>query len=62
MDQENACYYVLKEKKDGTYSLVRRDVKFNKFNLLANIHNSSIPEKNKAVQFVKTDDKYGMFY
>ena len=62
MDQEHACYYVLKEKKDGTFKLVRRDVKFNKSNLLSNIYTSSIPEKDKAIQFVKTDEKFNMYF
>ena len=43
--KDMACYYVLKEKKDGTYDIEKRLVPFNRDLLLSNIKSSSIPHK-----------------
>lgn len=43
--KDMACYYVLKEKKDGTYDIEKRLVSFNRNVLLSNIKSSSIPHK-----------------
>ena len=54
-DSQCACYYVLKEKKDGSFCIVRRDVPFNKNNFLSQVYTSDLPEKDKVIQFVKTN-------
>lgn len=54
-DSQCACYYVLREKKDGTFDIVRRDLPFNKNNFLSNVYTSDLPEKDKVIQFVKTN-------
>ena len=52
---DSACYYVLKEKKDGNFEVERRLVKFNKNSLLSNIHTSGVPDKNHVLSYVMTD-------
>ena len=57
-DQYNsACYYVLKEKKDGGYELEKRLVKFNKNSLMSRISTSSLPEKEAVMNYVKTEQE-----
>lgn len=52
-DLGNACYYVLKEKCDGTFEIEKRLVEFNRNVLLANIISSDMPHKEKVLRFVK---------
>lgn len=52
-DLGNACYYVLKEKCDGTFEIEKRLVEFNRNVLLANIVSSDMPHKEKVLKFVK---------
>lgn len=61
-DVEHACYYVLKEKKDGGVELEKRFVPFNKNSLIANIYASSLPDKDRPIQYVKTDDYSSIFF
>lgn len=57
-DQYNsACYYVLKEKKDGGYELEKRLVKFNKNSLMSRISTSTLPEKDAVMRYVKTEQE-----
>ena len=57
-DQYNsACYYVLKEKKDGGYELEKRLVKFNKNSLMSRISTSTHPEKDAVMRYVKTEQE-----
>ena len=44
--RDTACYYILKEKKDGTFDVDRVLVKFNKQLLTSNINSSNIPDKS----------------
>ncbi len=52
-DLGNACYYVLKEKCDGTFEIEKRLIEFNRNVLLANIVSSDMPHKEKVLRFVK---------
>ena len=52
-DLDTACYYVLKEKCDGTFDIEKRLVDFNKNVMLANIVSSDIPHKEKILRFVR---------
>lgn len=48
-----ACYYVLKERKDGTFDIEKRLVRYNKNILVSNILSSSIPHKEKVLKYIK---------
>lgn len=61
-DVESACYYVLREKKDGNFEIERRYIPFNKNNLIASIYVSDLPNKDKPIQYVKTDDYSSIFF
>lgn len=50
--EDTACYYVLKEKKDGGFDIERRLVPFNKSNLLSNIYTSDLPDKSAILRYV----------
>ena len=52
-DYGDACYYVLKEKCDGSFDIEKRLVDFNKNVMLANIVSSDIPHKEKILRFVR---------
>ena len=46
-----AVYYVLKERKDGFFDIDKKYVSFNRNYLLSNIMSSSIPHKEKILEF-----------
>ncbi len=50
----SACYYVLKEKKDGDFDLEKVLVPFNKNLLISDIHNSGVPNKDSVLEYVIT--------
>lgn len=50
---DTACYYVLKEKKDGDFDVERRLVTFNRNNLISNIYTSDLPDKSRILEYVK---------
>lgn len=52
-DRSQASYYILKEKKDGTFDIEKKDVQYNKSNLILSIKSSSIPYKDKILTFLK---------
>ena len=52
-DEEKACYYILKEKKDGSFDIEKKLVDFNKNRLISSIYTCGIPEKEKVLRFVK---------
>lgn len=52
-DYKNACYYVIKEKKDGTFDIEKRLVDFNRNLMLGNIISSDIPHKEKILKYVR---------
>ena len=54
---DTACYYVLREKKDGSFDLDKRTVPFNKYSLLSNINSSSEPGKEYILKYVSDDKK-----
>lgn len=51
-DKNKACYYVLKERIDGTFDIEKRLVDFNKSRLISSIKTSSIPHKEKLYRFL----------
>lgn len=50
----SACFYVLKEKKDGDFDLEKVLVPFNKNLLISNIHNSGVPNQENILKYVIT--------
>ncbi len=52
-NSNTACYYVLKEKKDGSFDIEKRLVKYNKNILISNILSSNIPHKEKVLRYIK---------
>ncbi len=50
-----ACYYVLRERKDGGVDIEKRLVPFNKNNLLASFRSSDVPNKEHMLQYLHTD-------
>lgn len=50
---DTACYYVFKEKKDGSFVKEKRSVTFNRDNMMASIHNSDLPNKEAILRYVK---------
>lgn len=50
---ESACYYVLKERKDGEFDIERRDVSFNKNDLVSNVYATNMPNKSLALSYLK---------
>lgn len=50
--KNTACYYILKEKKDGTFDVEKKLIKFNKNLLLSNVKSSGIPHKEKILNFL----------
>lgn len=51
---DTACYYVLKERKDGDFDIEKRLVTFNKNNLLADICASDYPSKERVLKYVNS--------
>lgn len=52
-DENTACYYILKERKDGNFDIERKLVKYNKNQLISNINSSSLPNKEKILSMIK---------
>lgn len=48
-----ACYYILREKKDGTYDIEKILVPFNRDVMLSNIKSSTIPHKEPILKMTK---------
>lgn len=48
-----ACYYVLKERKDGKFDIEQKLVPYNRQFLISNIETSSLPHKEKILSFLK---------
>ena len=49
----NACYYVLKERKDGDVDIEKVYVPFNINALLSSIHTCDLPSKNRVLNYIK---------
>lgn len=53
-DMKNtACYYILREKNDGTFDIERKLVIFDRSLLLSKIDSSTLPHKNFILKMVK---------
>jgi len=48
-----ACYYVLKERKDGDFDIDKVYVPFNRNSLLSSIHTCDLPSKDRVLGYVK---------
>lgn len=51
-DKDVAVYYVLREKVDGEFELVRKNVMYDRYSMLANINSCNMPGKEKIKRFV----------
>ena len=51
--EDMACYYILKERKDGNFDIEKKLVDYNKNSLISNIYTCGIPEKEKVLSFIK---------
>ncbi len=49
----DACYYVLKERKDGDVDIEKVYVSFNRNSLLSSIHTCDLPSKDRVLSYVK---------
>lgn len=52
-DLYKACYYILKEKNDGTFDIEKRLVPFNHQLLLAKIESCGIPHKDTILKYTR---------
>lgn len=50
---DKACYYILKERKDGSFDIEKKLVEYNKNHLISSVQTSDIPEKEKVLSFLK---------
>lgn len=50
---DKACYYILKERKDGSFDIEKILVEYNKNHLISNVQTCDIPEKEKVLRFLK---------
>lgn len=48
-----ACYYILKERKNGGFDVEKVLIEFNKNSLISNTQSSGIPHKEKVLNFLK---------
>ena len=51
---DTACYYVLKEKKDGGFDVLKRLVQYNRNNLISDIYTSGLPDKSRILKYVNS--------
>lgn len=51
--KDTACYYILREKKDGTFDIEKKLIRYNRHQLLENIYSSSLPHKDYLLKMVK---------
>lgn len=53
-ERENeACYYILRERKDGDIDIEKVYVSFNRNALLSSIHTCDLPSKDRVLSYVK---------
>ena len=50
-NKDYACYYILKERKDGNYDIVKKLVPFNRNMMLSNIKASTMPNKERILSW-----------
>ena len=51
---DTACYYVLKEKKEGGFDVLKRLVQYNRNNLISDIYTSGLPDKSRILKYVNS--------
>ena len=51
---DTACYYVLKEKKEGGFDVLKRLVQYNRNNLISDIYTSELPDKSRILKYVNS--------
>ncbi len=51
--EDEACYYILRETKDGNVDIEKVYVKFNRNSLLSSIHTCDLPSKDRILSYVK---------
>lgn len=49
--KDQACYYILKERKDGGFDIVKKLVPFNRNMLISNIKSSNVPNKELVLRW-----------
>ena len=56
-DKKVATYYILKEKISGGYDIIRKNVEYDRDNMIANINSSNMPGRTRVLEFVKAKTK-----
>ena len=51
-EEDKACYYILKERKDGSFDIEQVLVDFNRNNLLSKIYTSGLPHTDRLLTYV----------
>lgn len=51
--ENEACYYIVKERKDGNIEIEKIYVSFNQNALLSSIHNCDLPSKDKVLHYIQ---------
>lgn len=52
-ERDTACYYILKERKDGKFDIEKVILSYNKNNLICSIKSCGLPHKDKILTFLK---------
>ena len=53
-EEDQACYYILKERKDGSFDIEKVLVEFNRNQLLSSIYTSGLPHKDRLLTYVNS--------
>lgn len=53
IERDTACYYILKERKDGKFDIEKVTLPYNKNNLICSIKSCGLPHKDKILTFLK---------
>lgn len=51
--KDTACYYILKERKDGNFDIERKLIRFDRHKLLLNVDSSTLPHKEYLLKMIK---------
>ena len=51
--KDTACYYILKERKDGNFDIERKLIRFDRHKLLLNVTSSTLPHKEYLLKMIK---------
>lgn len=52
-ETNKACYYVLRERKDGDVDIEKVYVPFNRNALVSSIHTCDLPSKERVLSYIK---------